>query len=511
MSVSNLGRFYITTPIYYVNDAPHVGSSYTTVIADALARWHRLLGEEVRLLTGTDEHGLKMQRAAEQQGVHPREMADATSRRFRDTWDALDIQYDDFIRTTEERHRRAVTSLIQQIYDNGDIELGSYDGLYCVSCEGYYAETELTDGDKCPIHKRPVEHFSEENYFFKLSRYQDRLLEYYAEHPEAVIPAGKRNEVLGFIRGGLNDISISRTSIDWGVPLPWDDKHVVYVWFEALMNYCTAAGLGNDDPAEFVKWWPADVHVIGKDILRFHAVWWPAMCMSAGIEPPKQVAIHGFLLVGGEKLSKSNTNVTTIPPTELVAEFGIDGVRYHLLRDTPFGPDGDFSYEGMVERFNADLANNFGNLGARVAAVVTSKCGGVGPSPRADSPLRDSASRAVADTSAAWQAIAPSEALEATWQLIRDTNAYLESNEPWKMEPGAAVDAVMGDALEALRIVCVLASPAIPHAARALWARLGLDGAPEDVRVPGGLAWGGYPGGLTVNKGEPLFPRLQTK
>jgi methionyl-tRNA synthetase len=503
------GRFYITTPIYYVNDAPHVGSSYTTIIADAIARWHRLLGEEVRFLTGTDEHGLKIQRAAELKGVHPREMADQTSKRFRETWAELDVQYDDFIRTTEERHRRAVTSMIQQIYDNGDIELGTYDGLYCVSCEGYYAESELVDGNLCPIHKRPVEHFSEENYFFKLSRYQDKLLEYYAEHPEAVIPAGKRNEVLGFIRGGLNDISVSRTSIDWGIPLPWDPKHVVYVWFEALMNYCTAAGLGSDDPAEFVKWWPADVHVIGKDILRFHAVWWPAMCMSAGIEPPRQVAIHGFLLLGGEKLSKSNTNVTAITPTELIEDFGIDGVRYHLLRDNPFGPDGDFSYEAMVERYNADLANNFGNLAARVAAVVASKCGGIGPAPQADSPLTQAAATAVKATGEAWQAIAPSDALDATWQLIRDTNAYLEANEPWKAEPGAQVDAVLGDALEVLRIVCVLASPAIPNAARELWRRIGLDGVPEDVRVPDGLAWGGYAGGLPVAKGDPLFPRLQ--
>ena len=309
-----MARFYLTTPIYYVNDAPHVGSSYTTIIGDALCRWHRLLGDEVRFLTGTDEHGLKIQRAAEAKGVDPRELADSTSRRFRETWAELDVRYDDFIRTTEERHRRAVTSLIQAIYDNGDIELGTYDGLYCVACEGYYAETELVDGANCPIHNRPVEHFTEENYFFKLSRYQDRLLEYYEQHPEAVIPASKRNEVLGFIRGGLNDISVSRTSIDWGIPLPWDPSHVVYVWFEALMNYCTAAGLGSDD-VEFAKWWPADVHLIGKDILRFHAVWWPAMCMSAGIDPPRQVAIHGFLLLGGEKMSKSNTNVTQITPS----------------------------------------------------------------------------------------------------------------------------------------------------------------------------------------------------
>jgi len=502
-----VGRFYVTTPIYYVNDAPHVGSSYTTVIGDALCRWHRLLGDDVRFLTGTDEHGLKIQRAAEAKNVDPRELADSTSRRFVETWRELDIRYDDFIRTTEERHRRAVTSMIQAIYDNGDIELGTYDGLYCVACEGYYAETELTDDGNCPIHNRPVEHFTEENYFFKLSRYQERLLEYYEQHPEAVIPASKRNEVLGFIRGGLNDISVSRTSIDWGIPLPWDSKHVVYVWFEALMNYCTAAGLGSDD-REFATWWPADVHLIGKDILRFHAVWWPAMCMSAGIDPPRQVAIHGFLLLGGEKMSKSNTNITQLSPSDLIDEFGVDGVRYHLLRDNPFGPDGDFSYEGMVERFNADLANNLGNLAARVSTVVEKKCGGIGPAPSAGSPLAEHAARAVADAAAAWQAIAPSEALEATWKLIRETNAYLEQNEPWKAEPGPDVDRVLGDALEVLRIVTVLASPAIPNSAAELWRRLGLSGSPEDVRVPDGLAWAGYPGGVTVTKGTPLFPRL---
>ena len=354
--------FYVTTPIYYVNDVPHIGHAYTTVAADVLTRWRRLFGDDVFLLTGTDEHGLKVQRAAEARGITPQALVDETARSFKDAWDGLDIAYDDFIRTTEPRHHRAVQQFLQVVYDAGDIELGTYEGLYCVSCEAYYTEDELVDGN-CPIHGRPVEHVTEENYFFKLSRYEDRLLAYYAEHPEAVQPDYRRNEVLGFIRQGLRDFSMSRTSITWGVPLPWDPKHVTYVWFDALFNYCTAVGYGTDQP-RFDTYWPADYHLVGKDILRFHAVYWPAMLMSAGIAPPKSVYAHGWLLVGGEKMSKTSLN--QIAPADLVADFGVDGFRYHFMADQRFGPDGDFSYEAMVQRYNADLANNFGNLANRV-------------------------------------------------------------------------------------------------------------------------------------------------
>jgi methionyl-tRNA synthetase len=497
------GRFYVTTPIYYVNDAPHIGHAYSTVNCDAVARWHRLLGDDTFFLTGTDEHGLKVQRAAEANGVSPQQWADTTVERFKETWKLLDITNDDFIRTTEPRHYTAVKQLLQTVYDNGDIELGTYEGLYCVACEAYYTIDELVDGELCPIHGRPVEHVTEENYFFKLSRYQDRLLDWYEQHPGFVQPDGKRNEALGFIRGGLQDFSISRTSIDWGVPLPWDEKHVTYVWFDALTNYITAVGYGEDD-ARFRHWWPG-VHVIGKDILRFHCVYWPAMLLSAGLEPPKEVHVHGFLLVGGEKMSKTRLN--QIAPADLVDDFGVDGFRYHFLRDVQFGPDGDFSYEGMVARYNADLANNFGNLLARVATVVGKKCGGTGPAPRADSPLAAVAASVLDEASRAWAAILPHDALDATWRLIRETNSFLEANEPWRMDAGPEVDAVMGDALEALRIVTILASPAIPNACDEAWRRIGLVGSPSSAHLPDAAAWGGYPGGLPVEKGTPLFPR----
>jgi len=499
-----VGRFYVTTPIYYVNDAPHVGHAYTTVIADALARWHRLLGDDVFFLTGTDEHGLKVAQSAAASGLSPQQQADLNSARFRDAWRELDISYDDFIRTTEPRHHAAVQVMLSRIKDNGDIELGTYEGPYCVACEAYYAESELVDGN-CPIHHRPVVMLKEENWFFKLSRYQDRLLEWIEANPDVISPESKRNEVLGFIRQGLDDVSISRTSLTWGVPVPWAPGHVFYVWYDALINYATAIGYGTDDE-RFRLWWPAVHHLMGKEIIRFHCVYWPAMLMAAGEDPPAHVHVHGWLLVGGQKMSKTALN--QIAPRDLLPEFGSDGFRYHVLRDQPFGPDGDFSYEGMVARYNADLANNFGNLASRVATVVDKKCGGIGPAPRAESSLARVASAAFESAVSAWERVAPSDALDATWRLIRETNSYLESHEPWKAEPGPEVDAVLGDALEALRIVAILAVPAIPRAAAELWRRLGLPGAASDQRLPAAAAWGQYPGGLKVEKGAPLFPRL---
>ncbi|HEX7166614.1 MAG TPA: methionine--tRNA ligase [Acidimicrobiales bacterium] len=497
-------RFYVTTPIYYVNDAPHIGHAYTTVIGDALCRWRRLHGDDVFYLTGTDEHGLKMLRAAEAQGLSPKELADRNSTRFRDAWDSLGIAYDQFIRTTEPRHYSSVQKFLQAVYDNGDIELRTYEGLYCVACEAYYTEDEAAEGGTCPIHGRPLELMQEENYFFLLSRYEDRLREFYEANPGAVYPETRRNEVLGLIRSGLQDISVSRTSFDWGVPLPWDDKHVAWVWFDALPNYITAAGYG-DDPSSFEHWWPVDYHLVGKDIIRFHAVYWPAMLMAAGLEPPRHVAAHGWLLVGGEKMSKTKLN--QIAPADLIADFGVDGVRYHFLRDVAFGPDGDFSYEGMVARYNADLANQIGNLFSRVATVVSKKCGGVGPRPGASSALQVAAADAYASAAQAWARPNPSEALEATWRLVRESNAYLEANEPWKADPGPVVDAIMGDALEALRIVAVLAWPAMPATCDEIWRRLGLPGTAGEQRLPDAAAWGGYPGGLPVEKGAALFPR----
>jgi len=508
-----VSTFYITTPIYYVNDAPHIGHAYTTVVADAFARWHRLLGDDTMMLTGTDEHGLKIQRAAEEHGVTPQEQVDTTSVLFRDLADLLDIENDDFIRTTEPRHHAAVQALMQKVYDNGFIYSDTYEGLYCVGCEAYYTEDELEDGN-CPIHKRPAEHMVEENYFFKLSEFAEQLLDYFENTEGVVKPDGYRNEVVGLLRQELRDVSISRSSISWGIPVPWDDKHVFYVWYDALINYATAAGYAADDEA-FAKWWPNVTHVIGKDIIRFHCVFWPAMLLAAGITDLPKYYVHGWLLLGGEKMSKSALG--SIAPKQLIdgdddedyVSFGVDGFRYHFLRDPAFGPDNDFSYEQMITRYNSDLANQFGNLVQRVITVTSKKCGDTSPGPSVDSPLAAVAATAFEETAAAWDRAQPPIALDATWRLIRETNEYLAANEPWKMEEGAEVDTVMGNALEAIRIVCVLASPAIPAATQAAWERIGLPGRVGDQRLPGAVDWGGYTSGLTLTSGDPLFPRLK--
>ena len=446
-------------------------------------------------------------------GISPQEQADRNAARYRETWDSLGISYDDFIRTTEPRHHAAVQALLTKVKEHGDIELDTYEGPYCVSCEAYYTEAELIGGIFCPIHTtKPVTQLKEENYFFRLSRYQQRLLDWIESDPEAITPEGKRNEVLGFIRQGLDDVSITRTSLNWGVPVPWAEGHVFYVWYDALINYATAIGYGTDDE-RFKLWWPAVHHLIGKEIIRFHCVYWPAMLMAAGLDPPHRVHVHGWLLLGGEKLSKTvhgPAKLTDIAPARLVEDFGVDAFRYHFLRDTPFGPDGDFSYERIVDRYNSDLANNLGNLLSRVATVVDKKCGGVGPAPRADSPLRAVAAEAYTATAEAWARVQPSVALDATWRIIRETNALLEATEPWKADPGPDVDGVLGDALEALRIVAILASPATPDASAEIWRRIGLEGVPRDQRLPAAAEWGQYPGGLPVEKGAPLFPRISS-
>ncbi len=499
-----MSRYFVTTPIYYVKDAPHVGHAYTTVNADALARWHRLIGDDVFFLTGTDEHGQKVARAAEEQGMAPLEWTDQMSPRFAEAWAGLGISNDDFIRTTESRHTASVQQFLSRINDNGYIYKDTYRGLYCVACERYYAADEVLEGDLCPDHRTPLELLEEENYFFKLSAFQQPLIDWYAANPHVVLPESKRNEALGFIKGGLNDISITRTSIDWGIRVPWDEEHVFYVWYDALINYVTAIGYGQDQD-KFDQWWPNVHHLIGKEIIRFHCVWWPAMCMAAGIDPPAHVQVHGWLLLGGDKMS--NSSVNRITPAELVDEYGVDPLRYHLLRDVPLGSDGEFSAEGISARYNSDLANNLGNLLSRVATVVGSKCDGVGPAPAADSRLARVAADVLVEVTAAWDAGAPHLALESTWRLIRETNAELETAEPWKAEPGPAVDAVLGSALEVLRIVALLVSPAIPSSADEIWRRIGLDGRPADQRLPAAAGWGGYPGGIAVEKGAPLFPR----
>jgi methionyl-tRNA synthetase len=500
-------RTFLTTPIYYVTAKPHLGHAYTTIIGDALARWHRLLGDDVYFLTGTDEHGQKVADAAEAAGQSPQEFVDSIAPLYADAWTRLNISNDDFIRTTEARHRVGVSELLQRCYDAGDIELDVYAGKYCVACEEYYTDDELDPGDLCRIHKRPVEYYEEENYFFRLSRFEDRLLQWYADHPGAIKPEFRGNEALGLIRGGLRDFSVSRTSLKWGIPLPWDPKHVAYVWFDALANYITAVGFGSDEE-RFESWWPG-IHLIGKDIIRHHCVYWPAMLLSAGLEPPAGWFVGGWLLVGGEKMSKTSGNV--VNPLDLVDDHtngvGVDGFRYYVLAETGYGQDGDFTYEGLIARYNTDLANNLGNLLSRVATVVAKKCNGIGPAPDDASPLAEVAAASFSGAAEAWADGQPSRALDATWVLLRATNAYLEANEPWKLAPGEAVDAVMGDALEALRIVAVLASPAIPGTAQTVWERIGLPGLVVDQRLPVAASWGGYPGGLAVTKGDPLFPR----
>lgn len=498
-----VSRFFVTTPIYYVNDVPHLGHAYTMVAADSLARWNRLVGKEVFFLTGTDEHGLKIAQAAAENNMSPKEWTDYLSPRFQNAWRKLDISYDDFIRTTEPRHYETVQAFLQAVYDNGYIYKDVYVGLYCVSCEAYYQESELAEGN-CPIHFRAVELMEEENYFFKLSAFEDRLLQWYEDFPEAVRPSAKRNEALGFIRQGLQDISITRTSIDWGVPVPWDSGHVFYVWYDALINYLTAIDYGRD-PERVAKWWPFVHHIIGKDIIRFHCVWWPAMCMAAGIDPPANFFVHGWLLVGGAKMAKSAGN--KVDPLELVEDFGLDAVRYYLLRETTFGSDGDFTYETLTARYNSDLANNLGNLLQRVTTVVANKLGGVAPRPVGDSTLGEFAKGTLSRAVEAWEALAPQAALEAIWSLIHETNSRLEEVAPWKLETGPELSNVLGDALEILRLVSIGAFPVMPDATTEVWRRIGLDGSPGDQDARSALNWGLYKTTKTIEKGEPLFPR----
>jgi methionyl-tRNA synthetase len=513
-----MGRdvFYLTTPIYYPNDVPHIGHAYNAVATDFVARYHRLRGERVFHLTGTDEHGLKLQRAAEAAGVDPQTWVDQMEPRWREVWARLEIGYDDYIRTTEPRHERAVATLLQAVRDNGrdDIYLGTYEGLYCVSCEAYYTADDLLEGELCPIHERPVEHVTEENYFFRLSAYADRLLEHYERTPSAVEPETRRNEVLSLIRGGLQDFSISRTNFRWGIPLPWDPDHVCYVWFDALTNYVTAAGYGSD-PERFAAMWPANVHLIGKDILRFHAVYWPAMLMAGGVEPPTQVWAHGFLTVGGKKMSK--TNATGIHPFELVDHFGVDSYRYYFMREIAFGQDGSFSWESMVDRHNADLANGLGNLASRVLAMLGSSFDGAVPKPAADG-SEDDLPKVIQDAVARYEQhmgnLALSQALAAVWDVVGRANGYLVEKEPWKLAKDETrrdeLAGVLYAAAETLRILAILIAPIMPGAAVRLWTQLGMSEPLDAQRLPEAGRWGLLAPGTATTKGEALFPRLDS-
>lgn len=516
--------FYITTPIYYPSDVPHIGHGYTTVAVDALARWHRQAGDDTWMLTGTDEHGQKMMRAASANGVTPQEWVDKL---VTESWfpllETLDVANDDFIRTTQPRHEARVQQFVQAIYDRGYIYAGEYEALYCVGCEEFKPESEIVDGTGafeglkvCAIHSKPLELLQEKNYFFKLSEFQDKLLELYSSVPDFVRPDSARNEVVSFVKNGLKDLSISRSAFDWGIPLPWDESHVIYVWVDALLNYATAVGYGSD-PEEFSRRWPA-YHVVGKDILRFHAVIWPAMLMAAGVEVPKGVFAHGWLLVGGEKMSKSK--LTGIAPTEITDVFGSDAYRFYFLSAIAFGQDGSFSWEDLSARYQAELANGFGNLASRTTAMVERYFEGVVPPPgaytEADEQIHKTVADAAAAADAAMERFRIDEAITSIWTIVDALNLYITENEPWALAKDDAqrerLGTVLYTAAEGLRALAVLLSPVMPVSTEKLWIALGAAesiGRLQDQPIRDAGAWGVLKPGTSVNGLAPLFPRVE--
>ncbi|KQV24006.1 MULTISPECIES: methionine--tRNA ligase [unclassified Kitasatospora] len=520
--------YYVSTPIYYVNDRPHLGHAYTTVAGDVLTRWHRQRGEKVWYLTGTDEHGQKIMRTADTHGVTPQQWCDKlVEEEWKPLWQHLNVANDDFIRTTQQRHTDRVQEFVQGLFDKGEIYKGGYEGPYCVGCEEYKIPGELLPGATadeklCPVHKKPVEWLEEENYFFRLSAYGPKLLEFYAQNPDFIAPASARNEVLRFVEQDLKDLSISRSTFNWGIPLPWDEKHVLYVWVDALLNYITAAGYGAD-PERFAELWPASVHLVGKDILRFHAVIWPAMLMAAGLPLPKRVVANGWLMVGGEKMSKSN--LTGISPQQLTSHFGVDAYRYYFLRAIPFGTDGSFSWEDFSARYTSELANDFGNLASRVAAMVGKYYEGSLPAATASGV----AEQAIADGLVTAAQVADRKigeeldfagGIAAVFEFIKQVNGYLTEQEPWKVakdesaEGQARLATILYTAAEALRATAVLLNPLMPATAEKLWESLGAEPelGPLAAQTIATVAdWGRLPVGATVTKGEILFPRLEEK
>jgi methionyl-tRNA synthetase len=503
--------FYITTPIYYVNDMPHIGHIYTTVMADAFARYHRLKGEKVRFLTGTDEHGQKIEKAAATQGIRPIQLADRVVARYHDLWKLLNISHDDFIRTSEDRHKQAVAAIIGRITAAGDIYKGEYEGWYDARDEAFVPDSQVKDGiDTESGH--PVERLSESSYFFRLSAFQDRLLDWYRANPECIRPKSRYNEVVRFVEGGLKDLSISRTSLSWGVPYPGDEKHVVYVWLDALTNYISALGFGSGDEARYDEFWPASLHLVGKDILRFHCVYWPAFLMSAGLPLPDQVFGHGWWLQDDAKMSKSVGNV--VRPDHLIHRFGADALRYFVAREMSFGQDANFSDEAFLERFNADLANSLGNTASRTTAMATRYLGGLVPAPTADGPVPEAAAVAVEKYTQHMEALEPNRALEAAWQLLSTINVFLQEKQPWNLAKDGddgrpELEAVLYAALEGLRIASILAEPFIPGIAAELRAQLGAGDLPIDMGDA--TNWGGLPAGTRLGDAQPLFPRIDIK
>ncbi len=465
-----MARFYITTPIYYVNDYPHIGHAYCTICADFFARYHRLKGDSTYFLTGTDEHGQKVEKTAAAEGITPKALADRVVQRYYPLWKSLLITNDDFIRTTDERHKRGVLAVLARLQASGDVYKASYSGPYCVACEAFFPENQVVDG-RCPDFGHPMTTLEEESYFFRLSRYQESLLKLYAEHPQFVLPESRMNEVRAFVEGGLKDLSISRTSITWGIPFPGDEKHVLYVWLDALSNYISALGFGSPGAGNYETFWPAQVHLIGKDILRFHAVYWPAFLMSAGLPLPEHVFGHGWWMKDANKMSKSLGNV--VDPRPYIEEFGPDAVRYFLLREKPIGTDGSFSDEAFLDRLNADLANDLGNLASRLTNLLEKQADGkVGPG---DGSLKERAGTMLDGYHAAMVAFTPREALEAVWSLLSDLNKFLVEREPWKKTGTQDALDALSEAARALRLCALCVEPATPLAAPAIVNALGFE------------------------------------
>ena len=521
--------FYATTPIYYVNDAPHIGHAYTTTAGDVLTRWHRQRGEQVWFLTGVDEHGTKVERAAEAGGVSPQEWVD---RLVADAWlpvlGTIDAANDDFIRTTERRHIERVQAFWETVRENGYVYSAMYEGPYCVGCEEFKLAGDLVDGEGefegekvCAIHGRPIEQLEEQNWFFRLSAFQDLLIAHYEADPEAIQPRSAHNEVMSFIRQGLSDISMSRSSVSWGIPLPWDNDQVIYVWFDALLNYATAVGYGADPQSaegrRFAECWPPDVNLVGKDILRFHAVYWPAMLMAAGLEPARKVFAHGWLLVGGEKMSKSK--LTGIAPSVIIDHFGSDAFRYHFMRAIQFGQDGSFSWEDMAARYTSELANGLGNLASRATAMVGRYRDGVLPAAHDFTAAEHEIARALAEAATiadrAMVELDFSTGISAVKDFIEQVNGYVTTQEPWVLakDPAnaARLSVVLYTICDALRGIAVLYNPVMPKAMSSLWSQLGAEavlGPIAEQRIATVGDWARLPAGSIITKGEGLFPRL---